>query len=625
MKLSNEKILKGKFFLHVKGFGFFQPEESDHPEVFIPPRKNKNAISGDTVMVRVLTKSSKGYEGVVDEVIKRERDEFVATVIDDEGKNYLLFSPLIGEDKEINLPKDKNTFKIGDRLTVKIVDYDDNVLTATLLTFLGNISDPSIDVKTAILAHRIRNTFTKEVVDEAKSYKIEKKDYKNRIDLREVETVTIDPTTAKDFDDAITLSKGENGNYLLGVHIADVSHFVKKGSPLDNEAFTRANSTYFPTKVVPMLPEQLSNNLCSLVQGEDRLTVSVLLEVSETGEIIDKEVAKTVINSNRRFTYEEAYQILSTDKKDEHRELLENMADLCRIFKKKRAERGSVELSLPDTQIMCDEKESPTHIQTHQYDITHQMIEECMLKANEIIAETLIERGEGGIFRIHDEPDSTNFDNFFAFVRLLGYNLPANPSQHDIATLFQRAKDSPHIEQIAVKYIRSQKLAVYSPDNIGHYGLGLENYSHFTSPIRRYSDLVVHRMIFGDIYEDKELKNVAAKCSENERKSFVAETSVVKLKKYRLLDRFFDADCERVYKGILTNVTPKGIAFDLDGLGIDGFIAIRNLNDDYYVYNEKRQQLKGRHTGFSYCLGDHINIQLSAIDLVFLEAEWTLC
>lgn len=617
-------MLKGKFFLHIKGFGFVQPED-DHPEVFIPPRKNKNAISGDTVIVRVLTKSNKGFEGIIDEVVKRERDEFVATVIDDEGKDFLLYSPLIGEDKEIYLPKENNTFDIGDRLTVKIIDYDDHILKAKLLTFLGNISDPSIDVKSAILAHRIKNDFPKEVVAEAKSYKIDKKDYKGRIDLREVETVTIDPTTAKDFDDAITLSKEKNGNYLLGVHIADVSHFVKKGSKLDQEAFTRANSTYFPTKVVPMLPEELSNNLCSLVEGEDRLTVSVLLEISPTGDVIEKEVAKTVINSDKRFTYDQAYDILSTKKKNKHRELLENMRDLCHIFKKKRRERGSVELALPDTQVICDEQESPTHIQTHFYDITHQMIEEFMLKANEIIAETLLERNKGGIFRVHDEPDSTNFDNFFAFVRLLGYNIGGNPTAHDIAKLFQRAKDSPHIEQIAIKYIRSQKLAIYSPDNIGHYGLGLENYSHFTSPIRRYSDLVVHRILFGDNYENDELKNVSTRCSENERKSFVAETSVVKLKKYRLLDRFFEKDSEKIYKGVLTNVSPKGITFDIEGMGIDGFIPIRELNDDFYIFEEKRMQLRGRNTGFLYTIGNRLNIQLHAIDLVFCEAEWALC
>ena len=624
MKLSKEKVLKGKFFLHVKGFGFVQPEE-DHPEVFIPPRKNKNAISGDTVMVRVLTKSSKGYEGVISEVVKRERDEFVATVIDDEGTDYLLFSPLIGEDKEINLPKEKKKFEIGDRLIVKIVDYEDRVLTATLLRFLGNISDPSIDVESAIIAHRIRKDFPKEVVEEAKGYKITKKDYKGRIDLRDVETVTIDPTTAKDYDDAITLSKEENGNYLLGVHIADVSHFVKKGSKLDQEAFTRANSTYFPTKVVPMLPEELSNNLCSLVEKEDRLTVSVLLEISKDGDIIEKEVAKTVINSDKRFTYEQAYDILSTKKKDPHKVLLENMRDLCHLFKKKRRERGSVELALPDTQIICDEQESPTHIETHFYDITHQMIEEFMLKANEIIAETLLDMGKGGIFRVHDEPDSTNFDNFFAFVRLLGYNVGNNPTAHDIAKLFQNAKDSPHIEQIAVKYIRSQKLAIYSPDNIGHYGLGLENYSHFTSPIRRYSDLIVHRILFGETYEKEELKNVAARCSENERKSFVAETSVVKLKKYRLLDSYFEEDCEKIYKGVLTNASPKGITFDIEGLGIDGFIPIRDLNDDFYIFEEKKMQLRGRNTGYLFAIGDRINIQLHAIDLVFCEAEWTLC
>ena len=624
MKLDKEKYIQGKFFLHIKGFGFVQPEDSDHPEVFIPPRMNKNAISGDTVIVKVMTKSSRGYEGVIEEVVKRSRDEFVATVIDDEGKNYLLFSPLIGESKEINLVKKGKKYEIGDRLIVKIVEYDGDILSADFIRFLGNISDPSIDVEAAILEHQIRNFFPPEVVEEAKTFSITEKDYVGRVDLRGVETVTIDPNTAKDFDDAITLSRDEKGNYLLGVHIADVSHFVKKGSAIDREAFLRANSTYFPTKVVPMLPEQLSNHLCSLVEGEDRLTVSVLLEIGPDGTVLDQEVTKTVINSNKRFTYDQAFEILTTKKESPHRKLLEEMQSLCQLFKEKRKERGSVELALPDIQVICDENESPMHIQTHLYDITHQMIEEFMLKANEVVAETLEERNEGGIYRVHDEPDSTNFDNFFTYVRLLGYNLPDAPTSHDIAAMFEQARHSPNIEQIAVKYIRSQKLAIYSPDNIGHYGLGLENYSHFTSPIRRYSDLVVHRILFEGKHDAKELKAAADKCSENERKSFVAETSVVKLKKYRLLDSYFDKDVERIYKVVITNVSPKGLTFDLSGLGIEGSITMRELNDDYYIFDEKRLQLKGRNTGFTYKIGDEQQVQLNAIDLVFLEAEWVL-
>jgi ribonuclease R len=624
MKLEKEKSLQGKFFLHIKGFGFVQPIDSDHPEIFIPPKKNKNAITGDIVLVKVLTKSTRGFEGIIEEVIKRERDEFVATVIDDEGPNYLLFSPLIGEDKEIYLPKAKNKFLIGDRLIIKINDYQDQVLRCELISFLGNISDPSIDIKVAILAHRIRNEFPKSVLQEAALCKIEKKDYEGRIDLRDIETITIDPTTAKDFDDAITLSKDEGGNFLLGVHIADVSHFVKKGSKLDMEAFHRANSTYFPSKVVPMLPENISNNLCSLVEGEDRLTVSVLLEIDKDGNVLDKEISKTVINSNKRFTYEEAFEILSKNKKNPHLVLLKNMQELCHILKKKRSDRGSVELSLPDTQIICDKEENPTHIQTHFYDITHQMIEECMLKANETVAQYLTEKNLGGIFRVHDEPDSTNFENFFTFLRILGYNLPSKPTSKDIADIFIRAKQSPHIEQIAVKYIRSQKLAVYSPDNIGHYGLRLDNYSHFTSPIRRYSDLIVHRILFEGPYEPLELKAVADRCSENERKSFVAETSVVKLKKYRLLDSYFDEDVDREYKGIITNVSPKGITFDLLELGIDGSISMRALEDDYYIFDEKKMILTGRHKGFIYRLGDPLRLKLEAIDLVFVEAEWSI-
>ncbi|MCH9621479.1 MAG: Ribonuclease R [Chlamydiia bacterium] len=623
MKLDHEKTIQGKFFLHVKGFGFVQPEDGDFPEVFIPPRKNKNAISGDIVIAKVLTKSSKGYEGVIEEVVKRNRDEFVASVIDDEGSNYLLFSPLIGEDKEIYLPK-KHQFNIGDRVTIKIEEFEGRVLQAKLIEFLGDISDTKIDVDTAIIAHNIRNEFSKDVISEAKQYKIEKVDYEGRIDLRDVETVTIDPTTARDYDDAITLSKDDNNHYLLGVHIADVSHFVKKGSALDKEAFLRSNSTYFPSRVVPMLPEQLSNNLCSLVEGQDRLTVSVLLEIDPEGNVVDKEISKTVIKSNKRFTYVEAYEILTTNKKSKHRKLLEDMQDLCHIFKKKRSERGSVELALPDTQVICDANEAPTHLVTHLYDITHQMIEEFMLKANEIVAETLLERGDEGVFRVHDEPDSTTLDQFYMFARLLGFYLPANPTPHDIAKLFQKAQDSPHTEQIAIKYIRSQKLAMYSPDNIGHYGLGLENYSHFTSPIRRYSDLVVHRILFGESYEKKELKAACDKCSENERKSFVAETSVIKLKKYRLLDKYFDEDPERIYEAKLTNVANKGLIFDVSPLNLEGFIPIRFLDDDYYQFNEKSLQLKGRNKGFCYNLGDTIKVQLAAIDLVFLESEWTL-
>jgi ribonuclease R len=626
-------LVKGILRVNPRGFGFLVPEDRElHPEdIFIPKNFTATAVDGDIVEVESFpsSKKDKGPEGKVICILERGRSHLAGLVklIEPTGEIYL-HSPFLGAGKQIKANGFEKKLRHGDRVIVKVDDWgtQNKPILAEITHHLGHISDASLDVPAAVEEFSLRSDFPPEVIKQAKSFgkSVLAKDHKDRLDLTKTECFTIDPSTAKDFDDALGILKDSNGNYKLSVHIADVAHYVKSGTPLDAEALSRCNSTYFPGTCIPMLPEELSNNLCSLKPKVLRLCISVLMTFDSDGNLLNHEIKRTIIKSACRFSYEEAKEVLDGKKKSKYLPSLKLLVELCLLLKKKRYERGCVDFSLPEVVLDINEEGTPTSYHIVEYDITHQLVEECMLKANEITARALASHGTSLIFRTHDEPNSDNLDDFYALSRSLGFFVPAKPTPQDTQKLFEQAKETSFSQQLSIAFIRSMKLANYSPDNIGHYGLSLDDYCHFTSPIRRYPDLIIQRLLFGELSPNADLEQIAELCSEKERISFKAEQTVKTLKKLRLLKEWYTNNPDKKHECFISKIKPFGLQFELPPIGIEGFLHVSELSGDYFIYEEEKKSLYGRHSHMRFCVGDPIEVLIKQIDLVMLEVKWEM-
>lgn len=626
--------ITGLLRLHVRGFGFVKPDPSSPvaEEIFIPKTHVDNGVDGDLVEVALLPPSGKGKgpEGKIVAILKRGRSQLGATLFhfDTEGNAYA-YAPLLGPGRPLLIPMDDiPSCKRGDRLLVKILNWGDRQTPplCRVLKVIGPISDASLDSEAALAEFDLRGSFPREVVQEVKKWQQSQpgQELKERKDLTHLTTLTIDPKTARDFDDALSLTVDKKGNFQLGVHIADVSAYVKKGSALDKEAELRGNSLYFPGECTPMLPPKLSEELCSLKPKVVRLTLSVLMDFTPEGKLIHYTVLRSAIRSRKRFTYEEAKEVLDGKLKSPYKKDLDALVKLCLLLKERRSLRGSIDFALPDLVIDVDKMGEPQGVYTVEYDITHQLVEECMLKANEIVAQELSRRGIHLLFRIHEQPESASMEEFASLARLLGFSVPKKPSLKEIQELFEKAKKTPHAHRLSVAFIRSMKLAFYSPENVGHYGLALDHYCHFTSPIRRYSDLVIHRLLFEKPLEEKRLKEIALKCSDQERVSMRAEMHVKRLKKLRLLKQWKEAAPKRSYEAIVTRVAPVGLTLEIPALFLDAFLHISELEDDYFEFNPASSQLLGRHSGIRHKIGDQLMLFADHIDLIQQEVTWRL-
>jgi ribonuclease R len=625
--------LVGKISIHPKGFGFVTPEDASitAKDVFIPKHLTLNAVDKDIVRVRVSPdgKKEKGPEGAVIEIVKRSRECFSGVIYELEKDSAFAFCPLLGESKTVNVSfSKKKPLKVGDRVFLEIENWETypEKINTKVVKHLGHISDASKDIGVAIHEYKIQEDFASDTIEEAKKFSKNptKSDLKNRVDLTEIESFTIDPDTAKDYDDALSLTKDKNDEFHLIVHIADVSYYVQKDSHLDKEAFERANSTYFPNKCVPMLPEELSNGLCSLKEDVVRLTVSVFMHFDINGELKSYDIRRTFIKSKKRFTYKEAKHVLDEKIASPHFETLKSMKELALLLQKKRRERGSIDLSLPEIVLKIDPKGVPVGFEVIEYDITHQLVEEFMLKANEIVAHALISRNIPTIFRVHQAPGSSESNDFLNVARAYGFKVKKSPSHRDIQQLFQEARSTSYLRSLSVAFIRSMKLAIYSDQNVGHFGLSLEHYCHFTSPIRRYSDLVVHRLLFEKGIPQETLQSISQHCSEKERISFKAEQSVINLKKTRYLHALFEEDSERIYEANVSKIKPFGLYFEVSGLHFEGFIHISEIGDDYYYYEEKASRLIGEKTRACFSSGVQIQVKIVHINLLKQEVIWNI-
>ena len=625
---STEKLLQGQLSVHPRGFGFVS-FPSPMEDVFIPKPFINGAIDGDIVEVVVdsAIESVKGPEGKITKIIQRERTRFAGTIISSDSHSAALYSSLFASSLD-SIPSphlfDKKQVQVGDRFCFEVLEWDKgNPKKIKLVEFLGTVQEAESDIPFVIAENNLPSSFSKAIEEEALAFgtKVTTKDMKDRLDLKELECVTIDPDTAKDFDDAVSIEQ-IGSTYRLGVHIADVSHYVKPETLIDLEASKRCNSTYFPGKCIPMLPRELSENLCSLKPDTNRLAVSVFMDINHEGVLLSWNIVRSVIRSKKRFTYKEAKAILDGTKKSQYLPLLERMVALCTLLKKQRTLRGSVQLYMPEIVIQVDQKGNPTGTEKIEYDITHQMIEEFMLKANEVVAYHLMKEGKDVTYRVHEEPAAESLRDFSSLVRSFGYSLPELPDTYDIQKLFLEIEGSEHAQYLSTCYIKSMRLACYSADNIGHYGLSLEHYCHFTSPIRRYVDTIVHRLLFEKALPRETIQALSQKASEQERISARAESTVLLFKKLRLLEILTKNDKKRPFTAIVTRIKPFGIYFDIVELMLEGFIHISDLEDDYFIFNENSNVLHGRYKGYDWKSGDELSVRCESLDLLHLEARW---
>jgi ribonuclease R len=636
VKQEQTDLVTGVLKVHPRGFGFLQTENANYTEdIFIPKHLTMNAVDGDLVEVLVnpLAISEKGPEGRVVAILERGRTHMggIITHLEIDG-DAIAYVPLLGTGKKVVVQNTNNEqLKVGDRVVMKVIDWGskETETVCQLSHLIGHISDASCDISAAIEEYELRDEFSSKVIQEAESFgkQVPASEIKKRQDFRDLECFTIDPETAKDFDDALSLWKDEKkGIYHLGVHVADVSHYVKPGSLLDKEAASRCNSTYFPGRCIPMLPGALSENLCSLKPNVNRLAASVMIDLDSNGNLIDYKMVRSVIKSAKRYTYSEAKEILDGKKKSSHGSTLKLMVELCYLLKRKRYERGSVEFALSELEVVVDEKGEPHSTRLIKYDITHQLVEEFMLKANELVAWHLSKLGKGITYRVHDEPAEENMRDFAAIARAFGFGLPDKPTPSELQKLFDAALDTPYAPHLATSFIRRLRLAIYSPENIGHYGLALTHYCHFTSPIRRYVDLVVHRILFEESEnpEKDNLQVIATNSSEQERISARAESSVKLLKKLRLLSKVHAVEPTKQYPAVVTKVKNFGFSFDVIDYAIEGFLHVSELDEDYFVFEEIQMCLRGKHTGKIYTPGTQVTVMLKDVDFIYQESKWYL-
>lgn len=624
--------LIGHFILNDGGYGFVTPKNSKTGDIFIAARNISSAFHGDKVEVVLFAKQKgKNLEGQITKVIERKRKEIVGLLKKSRSFYYVTpDDPKIHRDIYVD-EKSLKSSKEGDKVAVGKIIWEDRMQNpmGEIIEKIGKEGTLKSEVTSIAREFGIPVLFDKKILIEAEKINliIGEEEIKRRIDFREKNVFTIDPVDAKDFDDALSIEKKENGNYEVGVHIADVSHYVKPGSSIDKEASTRGNSVYFVGKAIPMLPEKLSSDLCSLRPNEDRLTFSVIFELTEKGVVINHQISKTIINSKRRFTYEEAQKIIESGEGDFAKEinLINNIADLLR---RKRMKSGSFEFSTPEVEFVLNENGLPSDIIKKEMKESNMLVEEFMLLANKTVAERIFSRGNiPFIYRVHDYPDEEKIFEFSRFVKSLGYsfNLKSGKAASQFNSLMKQVRGTEEEGVINELAIRSMAKAVYSTKNIGHYGLGFKNYTHFTSPIRRYADLLVHRILERSFITKTGKHNsldILTKISEHisatERTAMEAERRSVKLKQIQFLQDKLGEE----FQAVISGVANYGIFVELTDILAQGLIRAKDLEGDFYVLDEKKYSLIGRRTKKQFRLGDKIIVKLVRIDIDNLELDF---
>ena len=630
-KIPSAEFLTGTFSGTAKGFGFVTVE-SRPDDIYIPYDKVKDAMHGDRVqIVAEPARGGRRAEGTVVKVLERANQTLVGYY--QKSKNFGFVIPdnqKIGEDVFIPQGKDMGAVT-GHKVIVKLTDYggERKKPEGEIVEIIGHVNDPGTDILSIVKAYGIPDEYPQEVMEQIEHIpdEVQEAEKVGRKDIRDWQTVTIDGEDAKDLDDAITISREDFG-YRLGVHIADVSHYVREGSPLDREALKRGTSVYLVDRVVPMLPHKLSNGICSLNQGVDRLALSCIMDIDPHGKVLSHEVAETLIRVDRRMTYT-AVNAIITDRDpavmaeyDGFVEMFDCMKELADILRDKRSQRGSIDFDFPETKILLDEKGHPTEIKPYERNSATKIIEDFMLMANETIAEDYYWQEIPFLYRTHDNPDPEKMKRLGIFINNFGYSLHLqNGEVHpkEIQKLLTKIEGTEEEALISRLTLRSMKQAKYMPICGGHFGLAARYYTHFTSPIRRYPDLQIHRIIKENLHGnltgkrishyDSILTEVSIQCSQTERRADEAEREVVKMKKCEYMSKRVG----QIYEGVISGVTNWGFYVELPNT-VEGLVRVSDLYGDYYLFSEEKMELRGERSGRIYRLGQKVKVTVSGTD-----------
>ena len=626
------KYLTGIFTAHQRGFGFVTVPGEDE-DIFIPEAQVNGAMHLDTVQVAVTkgASSEKRREGSVVKILKRGMEQLVCYY--EESKNYgfaVPDNPRFTQD--IFIPKEHSMGAVrGHKVVVQITEYGKNGRKpeGKVVEILGHVNDPGTDIMSIVRGYDLPMEFPAKVLKQAERVpdEVSEADMAGRMDLRDWQTVTIDGEDAKDLDDAITLTK-ENGKYTLGVHIADVTNYVQEHSALDVEALNRGTSVYLVDRVIPMLPHKLSNGICSLNAGENRLALSCIMTIDEKGNVVDHTIAETVIKVDRRMSYSSVKKIL--EDKDEaerakYEELIpmfELMQELAGILRKKRMSRGSIDFDFPETKIILNEQGKPVDIKPYDRNVATKIIEDFMLIANEIVAQDYFWQELPFVYRTHDNPDGEKIKKLATFINNFGYSIHIGQDEvhpKELQKLLIKIEGTPEEALISRLTLRSMKQAKYTTVSTGHFGLATNYYCHFTSPIRRYPDLQIHRIIKDNLrgcmdakkiaHYEKILDDVASHSSKTERRAEEAERETDKLKKVEYMSERI-GEC---FEGVISGVTEWGFYVELPNT-IEGLVHVTSLKDDYYHYDERSYELIGETTNHRYKLGQKVKVMVEATD-----------
>jgi ribonuclease R len=643
---SEADLVTGSLHVHQAGYAFLSTGKPGEQDLFIAAENTGTAMHGDKVVARITrderyspAKSGRGRtEGRIIRILERAHDSIVGTL--QQSKNFFYVvpdDPRIVHNVYVQIPPQPplpTTPSRGDKVVVRLEPWESRHVNpeGQIIEVLGSSSAPGVDMLSIIRKYHLPTEFPRDVLDEAERIPetVGPEMFEGREDLRDQFIVTIDPDDARDFDDAINVERIPGGGWSLGVHIADVSAYVKPGAALDREAYKRGNSVYLPDRVIPMLPERLSNGVCSLNPEVNRLTHSAFIEFTRDGRVKSTRFARTVIRSARRLTYREAYAILRAAPADQLGERLHVAWELAAFLRKKRFEQGSLDLDFPEVKVRLDDQGKPILLERIENDESHQLVEEFMLAANEAVARELKNRSIPAVYRVHESPEPDRLAEYRELVLSYSYKVGDLTNRAELQRLLASLAGKPEEQALKIGLLKSLKRARYAVQPLGHFGLAKTNYTHFTSPIRRYADLVVHRALAERDQARRsradmgQMVSVAEHISITERVAAEAEMESVKMKKLEFFQRQLDARDPQVFRAAVIDVRNYGLLIELPDVLLTGLVHVSSLTDDFYVFNQAQRRLIGRQSRRQLSVGDQLRVFVARVDIFKREVDFAI-